>query len=41
MRDENGLSINLRGEDGTHFTPAGLNKIKQALVAHIEKALPQ
>jgi hypothetical protein len=41
MRNENGLSVNLRGEDGTHFTPAGLHKIKQALVEHIEKAQPQ
>lgn len=38
MRDETGRSVSLRGEDGTHFTPAGLKKITQALVEHIEKA---
>jgi len=41
MPDDHGRPLNLRGEDGTHFTPAGLHKIKQALVAHIEKAQPQ
>jgi hypothetical protein len=41
MRNENGLPVNLRGEDGTHFTPAGLHIIKKALVEHIEKAQPQ
>jgi hypothetical protein len=38
MRDETGRSVSLRGEDGTHFTPAGLKIISQALVDHIEKA---
>ncbi len=41
MPDENGLPINLRTEDGIHFTPSGQHRIKQALVAHIEKAQPQ
>lgn len=41
MPDDHGRPLSLRGEDGTHFTPAGLHKIKQALVAHIEKAQPQ
>jgi len=41
MPDAQGRPLNLRGEDGTHFTPAGLHQIKQALVAHIEKAQPQ
>jgi len=41
MRNENGLPVNLRGEDGTHFTPAGLHIIKKALVEHIEKAQTQ
>ena len=41
MRDESGRSVSLRGEDGTHFTPAGLHIIKKALVEHIEKAQPQ
>jgi hypothetical protein len=39
QRDETGPSVSLRTEDGTHFTPAGLRKITQAVVAHIEKAV--
>ena len=38
LREENGQQLNLRSEDGTHFTAIGLHKIKQALVTHIEKA---
>jgi len=38
--DANGQMVNLRAEDGTHFTPAGLRKISQALVQHLEKATP-
>lgn len=38
MREVNGQPVNLRSEDGTHFTATGLHKIKQALVTHIEKA---
>jgi hypothetical protein len=38
QRDATGQSVSLRTEDGTHFTPAGLHKITQALVQHIEKA---
>ena len=36
--DERGQWTPLRTEDGTHFTPAGLRKISQALVQHMEKA---
>jgi uncharacterized protein len=39
QRDATGPSVSLRTEDGTHFTPAGLRKITQAVVAHIEKAV--
>jgi hypothetical protein len=39
LRELNGQQVNLRSEDGTHFTATGLHKIKQALVTHIEKAL--
>jgi hypothetical protein len=38
QRDATGQSVSLRTEDGTHFTPAGLRKITQALVQHLEKA---
>lgn len=38
--DANAQMVNLRTEDGTHFTPAGLRKITQALVQHLEKATP-
>jgi len=38
QRDATGQSVSVRTEDGTHFTPAGLHKITQALVQHIEKA---
>ena len=38
QRDATGQLLSLRTEDGTHFTPAGLRKITQALVQHIEKA---
>jgi len=38
QRDASGQSVSLRTEDGTHFTSAGLHKITQALVQHIEKA---
>ncbi len=36
--DATGRSVSLRAQDGTHFTPAGLRTITQALVQHIEKA---
>ena len=38
QRDAQGQWVPLRTEDGTHFTPAGLRKISQAVVQHIEKA---
>jgi hypothetical protein len=38
LPDANGQSVILRTADGTHFTPAGLRTIAQALVQHIEKA---
>ena len=37
-RDETGQSVSLRAEDGTHFTAAGLHRIQQAVVEHLEKA---
>lgn len=33
-------TVNLRAEDGIHFTPAGLQRVKQALLAHLEAASP-
>ncbi len=37
--EASGPPVSLRTEDGTHFTPAGLHKITQALVQHMEKAV--
>lgn len=37
--DEAGHTLKLRAEDGIHMTPSGLNRIKKALVDHIEQAI--
>lgn len=37
MPDASGQPVNLRAGDGIHFAPAGLNRIKQALIDHIDK----
>lgn len=37
MLDEAGQAVNLRAGDGIHFAPAGLHRIKQALLNHIEE----
>ena len=36
MPDDAGQPVNLRAGDGIHFTPAGLHRIKQALLQHLE-----
>lgn len=36
MTDVAGQPVNLRAGDGIHFAPAGLHRIKQALLSHIE-----
>ena len=36
MLDEAGQAVNLRAGDGIHFAPAGLRRIQQALLNHIE-----
>jgi hypothetical protein len=38
-RDDNGQAVNLRAEDGVHLTPAGLRRLQQALLGHIEQAV--
>lgn len=37
MPDASGQPVNLRAADGIHFAPAGLHRIKQALLNHIEQ----
>lgn len=39
MPDASGQPVNLRAGDGIHFTPAGLHRIKQALLDHIEQGV--
>ena len=39
MPDASGQPVNLRAGDGIHFAPAGLHRIKQALLDHIEEGL--
>ena len=39
MLDASGQPVNLRAGDGIHFAPAGLQRIKQALLSHIEEGI--
>jgi len=39
MADAAGQAVNLRADDGIHFAPAGLHRIKQALLNHIEEEI--
>lgn len=39
MPDAAGQPVNLRAGDGVHFAPAGLQRIQQALLAHIEQEI--
>lgn len=39
MPDASGQPVNLRAGDGIHFTPAGLHRIKQALLKHLEEEI--
>lgn len=36
--DAQGQKINLRAEDGIHFTPTAMRRIRDALLAHLQKA---
>lgn len=39
MPDDAGQPVNLRAGDGIHFAPAGLHRIKQALLNHLEQEI--
>lgn len=39
LPDASGQPVNVRAGDGIHFAPAGLHRIKQALLNHIEEAI--
>ena len=39
-QDAQGQPVALRAEDGIHFAPAGLRRIRDALVAHIAQVTP-
>lgn len=36
--DEQGQRVNLRAQDGVHFAPAALRRIRDALLTHLDKA---